>query len=214
MFSALHFFTGKIMYSYRVLISVCFLCLGLASCSTMSPKECQVANWHDVGQADGLAGKNLTFFNERRSDCAEAHVQPDQKAYLSGREQGLRSYCQLGNAPQVGLRGEPYEGVCPPAIDQEFRRRHRIGFDIHQFNDEIGRLQRRYESLEQHFRRNQQEFDQRLGSRGRNDDYQRLYRNFEYEQNRIRGEQNEVARALQVNQDQLRNAEMVLQRLR
>ena len=202
------------MLSFRAWISVSILCLGLASCSTMSQKECQVANWRDIGQTDGLAGKNLTFFNERRSDCAEANVQVDQKAYLSGREQGLKTYCQLGNAAQVGLRGEVYEGVCPPAIDQEFRRRYNIGFDIHRFQVEIARLKRRFESLEQHFRKNQYEFDQRLGSRGRNEDHQRLYRNFEHEQNRIRGEQNEVARTLQFNQDQLRNAETVLQRLR
>ena len=84
------------MLFYRVLIGGVALCLGLASCSTMSPKECQVANWRDVGQMDGLAGKNLTFFNERRSDCAEANIQIDQKSYLSGREQGLRSYCPAG----------------------------------------------------------------------------------------------------------------------
>lgn len=202
------------MLPYRICIGLSVLCLGLVSCSTMSPKECQLANWRDIGQTDGMAGKTLSFFNERRSDCAEANVQIDQKAYLSGREQGLKSYCQLGNAPQVGLRGETYEGVCPPAIDQEFRRRHRIGFDIHRFHDEIARLQNRYESLEQHYRRNQYEFDQRLGSRNRNEDHQRLYRDFQYEQNRIRDEQNEIARKLQWNQEQLHNAEAVLERLR
>ena len=202
------------MLSYRVWISASVLCLGLVSCSTMSSKECQVANWRDVGQTDGLAGKNLTFFNERRSDCAEANVQVDQRAYLSGREQGLKTYCQLSNAAQVGLRGEAYEGVCPPAIDQEFRRRYSIGFDVHRFQDEIARLQRRFESLEQHFRKNQYEFDQRLSSHGRNEDHQRLYRDFQYEQNRIREEQNGVARTLQWNLGQLSAAEMVLQKLR
>lgn len=202
------------MLSYRVWISASVLCLVLVSCSTMSSKECQVANWRDVGQTDGLAGKNLTFFNERRRDCAEANVQVDQSAYLSGREQGLKTYCQLGNAAQLGLRGEAYEGVCPPAIDQEFRRRYGIGFDVHRFQDEIARLRRRFDSLEQHFQKNQHEFEKRLSSRGRNEDLQRLYRDFQYEQNRIREEQNGVARTLQWNQDQLNNAEMVLQKLR
>lgn len=202
------------MPSYHAGIGVCLLCLGIAACSTMSPKECQVANWHDVGQADGLQGKSLGFLNQRRSDCAEAGIQLDQKAYLSGREQGLRNYCQLGNAPLVGLRGEAYEGVCPPAIDPEFRRRHGVGFDIHRFHEEIARLQRRLESLEERLRKNQHEFERRLGSRGKNEDHQRLYRDFQREQDRIREEQGVVARSLQWTQGQLVGAEAVLQSLR
>ncbi len=202
------------MLSCRAWIGLSALCLGLVSCSTMSPKECQLANWRDIGQTDGMAGKTLALFNERRSDCAEANVQADQKAYLSGREQGLKTYCQLGNAPQVGLRGETYEGVCPPAVDQEFRRRHRIGFDIHRFNVEIGRLKMRHDSLEQHYQRNRYEFDKRLGARGKNDDLQRFYRDFEHEQFKIREEQRAIQNSLQWNQDQLRNAEAVLANLR
>ncbi len=195
-------------------MNVSLLCLGLASCSTMSPKECQTANWHDVGQADGLLGKNLGYLNQRRSDCAEANVQIDQAAYLKGREQGLKNYCQLGNAALIGLRGEVYEGVCPPAIDPEFRRRYGIGLDIHRFQDEIARLQHRLASLEERFRRNQYEFEQRLGSRGKNEDHQRLYRDFQREQDRIRDEQGVLAANLQWNQNQLINAERVLQSLR
>lgn len=202
------------MHSYYSRIGIGLLCLGLASCSTMSPKECQLANWHDVGQTDGLAGKNLSFLNQRRSDCAEANIQIDQKAYLSGRDQGLKSYCQLGNAASIGLRGEAYEGVCPPGIDAEFRRRHGVGFDIHRFRDEIGRLQYRLQSLDERFRKNQHDFERRLGSRDRNDDHQRLYRDFQREQDRIREEQSVVARNLQWNQSQLINAEAVLQTLR
>lgn len=202
------------MLSCRAWIGLSVLCLGLVSCSTMSQKECQVADWRDIGLTDGMAGKTLTFFNERRSDCAEADVKADTKAYLSGREQGLKTYCQLGNAPQVGLRGESYEGVCPPAVDQEFRRRHRIGFDIHRFNVEIGRLKIRHDSLEQRFQRNRYDFDKRLGARGKNEDLQRLYRDFEHEQFKIREEQSAIQNSLQWNQDQLRNAEAVLGNLR
>jgi len=180
----------------------------------MSPKECQIANWHDVGQADGMLGKNLRFLNQRRSDCAEANIPIDQAAYLKGREQGLKTYCQLGNAALVGLRGEVYEGVCPPAMDQEFRRRYTVGFDVHRFEDEIARLQYRLASLEERFRRNQHEFEQRLGSRGKNEDHQRLYRDFQREQDRIRDEQGALAANLQWNQNQLINAERVLQNLR
>ncbi len=207
-------YNPKNMPAYRVWIGLSALCLGLVSCSSMSPKECQLANWRDIGQTDGMAGKTLSLFNERRSDCAEANVQADQTAYLSGREQGLTSYCQPANAVQVGLRGEAYEGVCPPAIDQEFRRRHRIGFDIHRFHVEIGRLHSRYDALEQRYQRNRHEFDKRLGARGRNEDFQRLYRSFEHDQFMLREEQRAIINALQWNKDQLHNAEAVLEKLR
>ena len=111
--------TGKSRPGLRGLLTACTLALGLASCSTMSEKECQFANWRDIGLTDGLAGKSLGLLNERRSDCAEANIQLDQKAYLKGREEGLKTYCQLGNAVHLGLRGEPYEGVCPAAIEPE-----------------------------------------------------------------------------------------------
>ena len=135
-------------------------------------------------------------------------------AYLAGREQGLQSYCDLRNAPQVGLRGESYEGVCPPDVDPEYRRRHRIGFDIYSFNAEIGRLQNRYDALEERLRRNRREFDKRLGLHDKKDDPQRLYRDFEREQARIRDEQRSILNALQWNQYQSRNAAALLEQLR
>jgi hypothetical protein len=180
----------------------------------MTPKECKFADWREVGLTDGLAGKPLAFFNERRSDCAEAEVKADTKAYLSGRDQGLKSYCQMSNAAQVGLRGEVYAGVCSAAIDQEFRRRYRIGFDIHSFQAEIAKLQNRFESLERHFHKNRQEFDKRLGSQDKNQNHQHLYREFEDEQHKIRQEQSDIERSLQWNQEQLRNAGLVLEKLR
>ena len=120
----------------RARMNIGLFCLALASCSTMSPKECQIADWREIGLTDGLAGRALSYFDDRRSDCAEAKIRADTTAYLQGREQGLKSYCQLGNAAQLGLRGEPYAGVCPPAIDQEFRRRYRVGLDVYRIASE------------------------------------------------------------------------------
>ena len=206
--------SGELMLSFRAWIGLGLICLGLVSCATMSPKECRVADWHEIGLTDGLAGKTMTFFNERRLDCEEAGVVANPNAYLAGREQGLQSYCDLRNAPQVGLRGESYEGVCPPDVDPEFRRRHRIGFDIYSFNVEIGRLQNRYDALEERLRRNRREFDKRLGLHDKKDDPQRLYRDFEREQARIRDEQRSILNALQWNQYQSRNAAALLEQLR
>ena len=202
------------MLSLRGGIGLGLLCVGLASCATMSPRECQVADWREIGLMDGMAGKTLTFFNERRLDCEEAGIVADPTVYLAGREQGLKSYCELGNAAQVGLRGEAYEGVCPQAIDSEFRRRHRVGYDIYRFNAEIGRLQNHYDALEERLRRNRREFDKRLGLHDKNDDPQRLYRDFEREQSRIRDEQRSILSSMQWNQYQSQNAAALLEQFR
>lgn len=202
------------MSPHRIHVFSIILCLGLASCTVMTAKECQLADWREVGLTDGLMGKSLTFFNERRSDCAENAVRADTQAYLSGREQGLRTYCQIGNATQIGLRGEAYLGVCPPAIDQEFRRRHQIGFDIHRFRDEIFQMENRIRSLEQHLHKNKSEFETNLAKTGKKESSLRLYQEFDREQQRIRKEQGDISLKLQWTRDQLRNAEWMLAQLR
>jgi len=138
----------------------------------------------------------------------------DTKAYLRGRDQGLKSYCQMQNAAQVGLRGEPYEGVCPAGIDREFRRRYQIGFDIHRFHDEIAQLESRFSTLEYRFNHNQRDFERRLADPAKNGGHLGLYREFDYEQRRIREEQGAIQIKLQWTHDQLRNAEGALTQLR
>ena len=202
------------MHSRRIWIGTGFLCLGLVSCAVMSPQECQLANWREIGRMDGLAGKPLAFFDERRNECAEADVHADTQGYLSGREQGLRSYCQIGNALQLGLRGESYEGVCPPPMDPEFRRRHRIGFDVHRFREEVAQLDNRSESLERRLHSREHELERHLNDADKNDERRHLRQEFENEQHRIREEQRDIDRSLQRARDQLRAAEWAMDQLR
>lgn len=181
----------------------------------MSPQECRLADWRELGMTDGLAGKTLTFFNERRQACAEAGVTPDTRPYLEGREQGLKSYCQLDNAARVGMRGETYEGVCPPAVDVEFRRRHQIGFDISQFRAAMVRQENHIQSLEYRLHREAREYEKLLASKQiKSEDQVRRFREFQDSQNRIRDEQNRAAHALNYTRDQLLNAEAALMQLR
>ena len=95
------------MRPLRGLLIASALLFGLASCSTMSEKECQFANWRDIGLTDGLAGKSLGLLDARRSDCAEARIQVDQDAYLKGRKQGLQTYCQLATRYRLVCAAKP-----------------------------------------------------------------------------------------------------------
>ena len=202
------------MKTIRVVLGLGFLALALASCTVMSPQECKFANWREIGLVDGMAGKPMHIFEERRSDCAEANVKADTNHYLLGREQGLRSYCQMSNALQIGLRGESYQGVCPAAIDPEFRRRHDIGHDVHRLREEIVRLESRYGALEKGLRSKKLELDKLVKEPGKNEDFKQRYREFQEEERRVREEQNDIERNRHRAREHLRQAEWAMSQLR
>lgn len=124
----------------------------LAGCSTMSVEECKVARWSDVGLRDGMAGAPLSKLNDLSKDCAEAKVVVDTRAYVAGRDQGLLSYCQMPNAVRLGLDGKYYNGVCPAAIDGEFRRRVNVGREVRDSREQVRSLDNRRIDLESKLR--------------------------------------------------------------
>jgi hypothetical protein len=180
----------------------------------MSPQECKLANWREIGLVDGMAGKPMHIFEERRGDCAEANVKVDTHDYLFGREQGLRTYCQMPNALQIGLRGESYQGVCPATIDPEFRRRHDIGYDVHRLRGELTRLESRYGQLIAGLRKKKIDLDKHANDHGKNDDFKRQYREFEEEERRVHEELRGIERNKHRASDQLGQAEFAMSQLR
>lgn len=128
------------------------LCLALAGCATMSADECRVANWNDVGLRDGMAGSALSKLDDRTKDCAEAKVSLDTPRYLQGREQGLQQFCRIENAVPLGLNGKNYSGVCPVAMDAEFRRRFRLGRDVYDARAALSSLEGNINNAEERLR--------------------------------------------------------------
>ena len=118
---------GRRLFFYLLVVSSALL----NGCATMTADECKVANWSDVGLRDGVDGAALSRLDDRVKDCAQAKVAVDTARYLQGREQGLLQYCRIENATPLGLSGKRYDGVCPAPIDGEFRRRLRLGRDVH-----------------------------------------------------------------------------------
>lgn len=164
----------------------------IGGCATMSPQECKVADWRDLGLRDGLAGEPLSQLDERVKDCAEAGVTADAAAYRQGRQQGLQSYCQLDNAVRLGLDGKSYQGVCPAAVDAEFRRRRDRGYEVYSARKELGNLESRRRDLEKRLR--EAKTDQ--------------------ERSKTRDELSELDRRYGRERDRLRDAEWALDRLR
>jgi hypothetical protein len=94
--------------------------LTLGACSTMSESECRTLDWRTIGYEDGVAGYPGDRIGVHRKACAKYGVGTDLSAYQSGRDDGLREYCQPTNGFRVGSRGNEYAGVCPAPLEPAF----------------------------------------------------------------------------------------------
>lgn len=126
------------MVMYR-LIGVLGLLL-LNGCATLSQEDCIRGDWFGLGITDGRNGQTMSRIDDHRKACFEYGIAVNDQAYLAGRDQGLREYCQLDNAFRVGLNGEQYRHVCPPSIDGVFAHYHSAALAVHEDRAELDRL--------------------------------------------------------------------------
>lgn len=186
----------------------------LASCATMSPEECKVADWREVGQRDGLNGKSLSYLHDRTEDCGKVGVAINTQAYTLGRNLGLRSYCRLENAVPLGLSGGFYGGVCPPEIDQLFQQRFQVARSVHDLRNEVRNLDDRAESLERRLRDLHHSEEKRLKDATSDDQRKKVRKAVDDERHDVRVELSETDRRLRRKRDELRSAEYALGGLR
>ena len=123
-------------------LSISFIVLLLlAACASLSPEQCRNADWRQIGYADGVNGLPGSRIQEHASACAKAGTKPDMEAYLSGRMEGLVSYCQPENGFEVGRRGTADNaGDCPPHIRGAFLQNYRQGREINALEGQINSL--------------------------------------------------------------------------
>lgn len=112
----------------------------LSGCATLSQEDCLRGDWFGLGVKDGLAGETTSRLSDHAKACYEYGIAVRNDAYLAGREQGLRDYCRLDNAFNVGLNGYPYHHVCPPAIDGLFGHYHAAAYAVHGVRTELDRI--------------------------------------------------------------------------
>lgn len=89
----------------------------LSGCASMSEDECLLSDWQSIGYEDGVRGYTADRLSQHRKACVKHGVSPDLAAYRSGREEGLREFCQPSRGFSLGSSGGRYYGVC--AADQE-----------------------------------------------------------------------------------------------
>jgi hypothetical protein len=190
------------------------LAVFLAACSTMSAEECQLAQWRDVGQRDGLRGEPLSLLSERNEDCAKVGVVMDHHAYQQGRALGLSNFCRIENAVPLGLSGAAYAGVCPPAVDGPFQQRYQVAHGVFVLRRELKSLDDRSESLERRLRDVNHHEDQRLREANSDAERGRIRKELDEERYKIRGDLAATDRSLHRKREELRSAEFDLNNLR
>lgn len=127
----------------------------LSSCASLSPEQCKNADWRQIGYTDGANGEPAGRLQEHASACAKADIKPDLDAYLSGRMEGLLSYCQPENGFEVGRRGRPDNvGDCPPHLRAPFLDQYRQGREINGLEGEVQRLRSMLQNDQNEARRN------------------------------------------------------------
>jgi hypothetical protein len=107
----------------------------IAGCATIPEDQCAKVNWYDLGVQDGREGYDEGRLARHREACAGVHISPDEIRYGEGRRVGLAEYCQIDNAVREGLAGHDYRGVC----DEEFRRHHKIAYEVYSLKQDINR---------------------------------------------------------------------------
>lgn len=82
--------------------------------------------------------------------------------YAQGYAQGLQQYCVVENAFSLGANGGQYKGVCPAAIDPQFRRRFDAGRAIYDTRQEVKRLQERINDKERELTQTHKDEERKL----------------------------------------------------
>lgn len=119
-------------------------------------------DWSAVGYEDGARGYTSDRFATHRKACAKHGVTADFGAYQSGREQGLREYCQPGRGFDVGASGGRYYGVCDVQLEGDFLDAYNAGAQLYSLrsnvnraNAEINARERELEELRDQMKQNE-----------------------------------------------------------
>jgi hypothetical protein len=125
---------------WRTLPLLVIVTISLQGCGTLSPDECQTADWYTTGYQDGLQGRVSRSVAEHHESCAKRDVAARVASYSQGRDHGLKQFCSPRNGFRLGLEGLPYNGVCPAGAEREFLPAYGQGKEIFDAELQVRRL--------------------------------------------------------------------------
>ncbi|MNK75932.1 hypothetical protein D3C87_954870 [compost metagenome] len=103
----------------------------LAGCTTMTREQCLAGAWGEKGYQDGLSGYRTSRLDDHAQACAKFGVEANPGAYLSARDDGLRTYCTWESGFRQGRQGNSYGGVCSLAEERDFLPAYQDGQRIY-----------------------------------------------------------------------------------
>jgi len=150
---------GVVMNSRFAGILSVIAMFALSGCASMSGDECLTSDWRAIGYEDGSQGYASSRLGQHRKACAKHGVTPDFQAYQSGRDDGLKEYCQPQRGYNLGVGGGRYNGVCPSHLEPGFLDAYRTGAQLYTLrsnvnnaNYQISAKQRELDSLDESVR--------------------------------------------------------------
>lgn len=126
-----------------------------AGCATMSPEQCMVADWYQLGERDALAGLDSNHLANRAEACQEAGYEIDSQAWYAGFEAAIPAFCTLDNGFRFGIAGNSYRNTCPPALQAEFLEGYDVGAEIHSLEQQVATSQRYLNTIQANIERAQ-----------------------------------------------------------
>lgn len=95
--------------------------MGLSACaSVVSEDTCMAGNWEAQGMKDGANGKSSDRLSKIIEACQEYGTSVDNRAYISGYEQGLTRYCTYERGYNAGENGSSFNQVCSGELAAEY----------------------------------------------------------------------------------------------
>jgi outer membrane murein-binding lipoprotein Lpp len=131
------------------LLASALLVLALSGCASMSKDECLALDWRTTGYEDGAAGYSGDHIAQHRKACGKHGVTPDLQAYQSGREQGLREFCQPENGYRLGLRGAALASSCPAELKAAFQDSYDQAFELYSLRSRVANAANELEASRQ-----------------------------------------------------------------
>lgn len=109
----------------------------LSGCASMSQEECLYSDWQAIGYEDGSRGYTADRLGQHRKACAKHGVAADFELYRTGREQGLREFCQPSRGFNLGSSGGRYYGVCAADQEPNFLDAYRTGQHLYTLRSSV-----------------------------------------------------------------------------
>ena len=126
------------MVRYALFItSIIALSFGLGGCATLSKSECKVGDWRAIGKADGQEGRLLERFEKHKEACSSHKIKANKAHYTQGRNEGLKSYCNIQHQVNLGIKGIHYRPVCSGRIVSLLKEANAAGYKAYTIKNDL-----------------------------------------------------------------------------